>query len=177
MTYLYVGATAETDRGALAAAAERVSAQFGLPVREMELPRLDFAFDPRRNQYGSAPVLEMLSRLCPPDAARLVGFTEHDLFIPVLTFVFGHAQLGGRVALVSLARLRQEFYGLPPNREVFLDRVRKEAMHETGHTFGLVHCADSGCAMSLSTRVQQIDEKRPAFCAACLRQLPKGVNR
>jgi len=104
MTYLYVGATAETDRGALAAAAERVSAQFGLPVREMELPRLDFAFDPRRNQYGSAPVLEMLSRLCPPDAARLVGFTEHDLFIPVLTFVFGHAQLGGRVAWPGCGR-------------------------------------------------------------------------
>ena len=124
MKPLYVGATADTDREALTAAREFLSAQFGLPVRETELPGVDFAFDPRRNQYGSSAVLDMLARLCPPDAAKLVGLTERDLFIPVLTFVFGHAQLQGRVAVVSLARLRQEFYGLEPNRDIFLDRVR-----------------------------------------------------
>jgi archaemetzincin len=105
----------------------------------------------------------------------LLGITEHDLFIQVLTFVFGHAQLGGRAAVVSLARLRQEFYGLEPEHEIFRARARKEALHETGHTFGLVHCAERSCAMSLSTRVQQIDQKQAAFCPACLRQLSNGV--
>ena len=176
MSYLYVGAAAGTDREALAAAKVLLSAEFGLPQRDMELPDVEFAFDARRKQYGSIPVLEMLTRLCPADAAKLVSLTERDLFIPVLTFVFGHAQLSGRVAVVSLARLRQEFYGMEPNRAVFLDRVRKEVLHETGHTFGLVHCADRSCAMSLSTRVQQIDEKRAAFCAACARQLARGVT-
>jgi archaemetzincin len=71
--------------------------------------------------------------------------------------------------------LRQEFYGLAPNQEIFLDRARKEALHEAGHTFGLVHCGDRSCAMALSTRVQQIDQKRAAFCPACVRQLSKGV--
>lgn len=175
MNHLCVGASAETDGEACQAIEELLSAEFGLPVREMKLPRVDFAFDARRKQYGSIPVLEMLSRLCPADAAKLVGVTECDLFIPVLTFVFGHAQLGGRVAVVSLARLRQEFYGLQPNRDVFLDRARKEALHETGHTFGLVHCADRSCAMSLSTHVQQIDQKRAAFCMVCARQLSRRV--
>ncbi|HEY1218794.1 MAG TPA: hypothetical protein VGF03_07640, partial [Bryobacteraceae bacterium] len=118
MKYFYVGATPEVDREALAAIAERARAEFGAPVREIELPELDFAFDAVRGQYGSIPVLEMLVRLCPGDAFKLLGLTERDLFIPVLTFVFGHAQLGGRAAVVSLARLRQEFYGLEPNREV-----------------------------------------------------------
>lgn len=176
MKYLYVGATAETGREAFVAVKELLSEVFGLPVREIGLPAVDFAFDEKRRQYASAPVLEMLIGACPADAARLVGLTERDLFIPVLTFVFGHAQLGGRVALVSLARLRQEFYGLEPDAEVFLERARKEALHETGHTFGLVHCADRSCAMSLSTRVQQIDQKLAAFCPACLRKLSKGVN-
>ena len=176
MTYLCVGATPETDPEALAEIGQFLSAELSLPWRRMELPAVDFAYDSRRNQYGSIAVLEMVSRACPEDGLRLVGVTERDLYIPVLTFVFGHAQLGGRAAAVSLARLRQEFYGLEPNREIFLDRARKEALHEAGHTFGLVHCADRGCAMSLSTRVQQIDQKRAAFCPACARQFLQGVK-
>ena len=167
MRYLYVGATPEVDREALASVRERMAAEFGAPVRELELPAIEFAFDRGRQQYGSIPVLEMLSRVCPVDAWKLLAVTERDLFIPVLTFVYGHAQLGGRVAVISLARLRQEFYGLAPNREIFLERAHKEALHELGHTIGLVHCADRSCAMSLGTNIRQIDGKRDAFCALC----------
>jgi len=84
--------------------------------------------------------------------------------------------LGGRVAVVSLARLRQEFYGLEPNRDVFLERTYKEVLHEAGHTFGLVHCTERGCAMSLATNVRQIDLKQAAFCGSCgalLRRKPR----
>ena len=177
MKYFYVGATPEVDRQALTAIAEGARAEFGAPVREIELPELDFAFDAARGQYGSIPMLEMLVRLCPGDAFKVLGLTERDLFIPVLTFVFGHAQLGGRAAVVSLARLRQEFYGLAPNREVFLERVQQEVLHECGHLFGLIHCPDSNCAMSMATGVRQIDFKRAAFCARCAARIerkPKG---
>jgi archaemetzincin len=71
------------------------------------------------------------------------------------------------VGVVSFARLRQEFYGLAANREIFLERACKEALHETGHMFGLVHCGERKCAMSLATTVRQIDLKEDAFCAAC----------
>ena len=177
MKYLYVGATEEVDREALAAVMERVGVQFGIAVRGLELGSVEFAFDGDRGQYGSIAVLEMLLRRCPEDARKLLAVTERDLFIPVLTFVFGQAQLGGRVGVVSLARLRQEFYGLVPNREVFLERAYKEALHETGHLFGLVHCAERKCVMSLATTVRQIDGKDAAFCAPCaarLRRNPGG---
>ncbi len=176
MKFLYVGATPEVERGALEAVRDRMAAEFGLPVRELALPPIDFAWDAARRQYGSAEVLEMLMRACPGDGIKLLGVTGRDLFIPVLTFVYGHAQLGGRVAAISLARLRQEFYGLPPNREVLLERARKEALHETGHVFGLVHCADRQCAMSLSTNVGQIDRKRDAFCAGCAARLGRRAQ-
>jgi archaemetzincin len=180
MRFLYVGATPEVEREAFEAVRDRMAAEFGLPARELALPSIGFAFDAARRQYGSAAVLEMLMRICPEDAVKLLAVTGHDLFIPVLTFVYGHAQLGGRVAAISLARLRQEFYGLPPNREVFLERALKEALHETGHTFGLVHCADRLCAMALSTNIGQIDRKRDAFCPACAarlapRRAPQGT--
>lgn len=177
MKYFYVGVTPEVDRETLTAIREGALSEFGAPVREIELPELDFAFDAARGQYGSIPVLEMLVRLCPGDALKLLGLTERDLFIPVLTFVFGHAQLGGRAGVVSLARLRQEFYGLEANREVFLERAQKEVLHECGHLFGLVHCPDGNCAMSLATGVRQIDFKRAAFCARCAARIerkPKG---
>jgi len=171
MKYFYVGATADlrtdTDREALTALRGRVGEEFGLPVRAIELPAIDFTFDAARGQYASSAALDLLVRETPPDAAKLLAVTTRDLFIPVLTFVFGQAQLNGRVGIVSLARLRQEFYTLPPDGAVFLDRAVKEALHESGHLFGLIHCADRGCAMSLSTGVRQIDIKQPAFCGPC----------
>jgi archaemetzincin len=171
MRYLYVGATPEVDREALTAVRAQMATAFDAPVRGLELPAIEFAFDAGRRQFGSIPVLEMLGRVCPADALKLLAVTERDLFIPVLTFVYGHAQLGGRVAVISLARLRQEFYGLPPNREIFLERAHKEALHEAGHTFGLVHCADRNCAMALGTNIRQVDGKRAAFCASCAAEL------
>ena len=167
MRFLYVAAAGEVDREDLTAVSARLEREFGGPVREMELGSVEFAFDARRNQYGSIPLLAMLQERCPEDASKLLAVTERDLFIPVLTFVFGQAQLGGRVGVVSFARLRQEFYGLVPSREVFLERAYKEALHETGHLFGLVHCPERRCAMSLATTVRQIDLKDDAFCAPC----------
>ncbi len=167
MKYLYLAAPPGTDMDAFGTLMARVRSQFATPVVPMEMPGLDFTYDAGRRQYASFPVLQLLMRICPPDALKLVAITECDLFIPVLTFVFGHAQLGGTVAVVSLARLRQEFYGLPPHREIFLERAFKEVLHETGHTFGLVHCTDRDCAMSLATNVRQIDLKRAAYCGPC----------
>jgi archaemetzincin len=176
MKYLYVGAAAGESGAnpeALAAVGDRMAREFGAPVREIVLPAVDFAWDARRQQYGSIPVMEMLVRECPPDAWKLLAVTERDLFIPVLTFVYGQAQLAGRVAVISLARLRQEFYGLPADREIFVQRAVKEALHESGHMFGLVHCTDGRCAMSLATNIRQIDSKHAEFCAACAARLDR----
>ena len=174
MNYMYVGATPEVDRQALAVIRHQALPRFGAPVKQLQLDDIAFAYDAARNQYGSIPVLEMLARRTPPDAHKLLAVTERDLFIPVLTFVFGHALLGGAVGVVSLARLRQEFYGLTPDRDVFWARAVKEALHETGHLFGLVHCTDRSCAMSLATNVRQIDGKQADFCPRCGARLPKS---
>lgn len=179
MTYFYVGATPEVERPPFEAVRDRMAVEFGAPIKELGLPGVEFAFDAGRQQYRSMDVLEMLARHCPANAWKLLALTERDLFVPVLTFVFGQAQLGGRLAVVSLARLRQEFYGLAPNPEVLLERAAKEALHEAGHTFGLVHCVDRSCAMSLATNIRQIDGKQAAWCSACAAQLRRaqGVNR
>ena len=65
---------------------------------------------------------------------RLLGITQLDLYIPILTFVFGEAQLGGASAVVSYHRLQQEFYGLPQDRDLLANRLLIESVHELGHT-------------------------------------------
>ena len=119
MKYLYVAASPEVNSEDQRMVSDCLAREFHLPVRESRIQAVDFAYDAGRRQYSSIAVLEMLARECPPDAAKLLAVTGRDLFVPVLTFVFGQAQLGGRVGVVSLARLRQEFYGLTENREVF----------------------------------------------------------
>lgn len=125
-----------------------------------------FAFDSARNQYHATAILQRLAPLAPADA-RLLGVTALDLFVPVLTFVFGEAQLEGRCALVSLHRLREEFYGLPPGNDILHQRLAKEAVHELGHTFGLRHCRDWRCVMASAHGVERLDVKSADFCPVC----------
>lgn len=141
---------------------------FGFEVKRMPAqPEPVYAYDNQTHQYSSTALLKNLLNNIPDDAVRVLGVTTCDLFIPMLSFVFGHAQVNGTAAVISLARLHQSFYHLPENREVFLHRVMKEAVHELGHTFGLIHCSDQRCAMSLSNAIQQVDRKSGELCANC----------
>jgi archaemetzincin len=129
------------------------------------------AYDLRRGQYHSVEIMKAVARSAPATAGRILGVTEVDLAIPTLTFVFGQAQVDGPVAVLSLARLRQEFYRLPADKEVLRERVVKEVLHELGHTFGLTHCPDGKCAMSLATHIGLVDSKEERYCARCGMQL------
>lgn len=141
---------------------------FGLESQRLApLGEPEFAWEPARQQYSVIAIMRELLRFCPPQAVRLLALTEKDLFIPMLSFVFGQAQLNGTLAIVSLARLRQEFYQLPANPSLLLARACKETVHEMGHTFGLTHCLERKCPMSLSTTIQQVDGKGENFCANC----------
>jgi len=127
----------------------------------------EFAFHPERMQYHSTEFLERLRAEVGTDCWRLLGVSQLDLFMPILTFVFGEAQINDKCAVVSVHRLRQEFYGLPPDKVRVQDRLLKEAVHELGHTLGLMHCRDYGCAMAASHSVEWIDIKGREFCAEC----------
>lgn len=153
---------------ALSAMEGALSAAFALPV--VRLAPIDEpvgAFSQARGQWSAPAFLERLLAHAPATPGRLLGVTERDLFVPVLSFVFGQAQLGGRVAVVSLARLRPEFHGLSGPPSVLTRRAATEAVHEVGHSLGLVHCRDRGCPMALSIDLAELDAKGTVPCAAC----------
>ena len=127
----------------------------------------EFARDPARGQYHSTQILRRLRESSGDEGKRILGVADVDLYIPILTFVFGEAQLDCCAALMSTFRLRQEFYGLPADENLLLERAVKEALHELGHTFGLRHCPDFGCVMHSSNIVEEVDIKGGDFCSVC----------
>ena len=132
---------------------------------------LSLVYDPARNQYNSTGLLLELINDTPPETLKILGVTELDLFIPIFTFLFGEAQLNGIAALVSTRRLRNQFYGIPEDKELLKNRLLKEGIHELGHTFGLIHCFALTCVMKSSTYVEEIDQKSLTFCKVCEQEI------
>ena len=149
--------------------AESIEEQFGLPVTiTPNLAPPLYALDPVRQQYNSNMILKRLLDECSPDAIKILGITDVDLFNPIFSFVFGEAQFKGKCAVVSSYRLRgNPEHVLPPGCPPLLNRLEKEAIHELGHTFGLRHCSDPDCVMKYSVGLACADRKFSFFCPAC----------
>lgn len=162
----WIGET-PADEALLERVAVQVASEFRMRAEVHRSPaRPTGTYDARRQQHSSRETLRWLVERKPADTRRVVGVTDVDLFMPVLTFVFGEAQLGGVAAVVSTARLVDRFSGA---RSVA--RAVKECVHELGHTFGLTHCAVAGCVMGRSTNVEAVDRKQAHFCEDCRARL------
>lgn len=158
----------EVAEGMLATLRVDLAHALGVPC-EVLATRLDpaFALHAERRQFSSSEILARMQTLASVDGGRLLGVTALDLYIPILTFVFGEAQVGGACAVVSYHRLQQEFYGLPADAALLRERLLKEAVHELGHTLRLAHCSDYRCVMAPSHAVEWIDVKQATFCDPC----------
>jgi len=142
--------------------------QIRCALLESVLPVPEGTYHETRHQFNSTQMLaKMADYTKKADVDLVLGVTEVDLYSGGLNFVFGEAQYSGKVALISLFRLRPEFYGQPANIKLFLERAVKEAVHEVGHTLGLGHCGNSSCVMFFSNSIFDTDIKREKFCEKC----------
>jgi archaemetzincin len=127
------------------------------------------ALVPERGQLEGAAVLTALPVPKPGEDEAVLGVIDEDLFVADANFIFGLAY--GNRAIISLTRLRQEFYGLSSNPDLLRERVLKEAVHELGHVFGLPHCPDRRCTMHFSNSIIDTDLKGSWYCERCRKTL------
>jgi archaemetzincin len=126
-----------------------------------------YAYNDSRHQYNSKILLKRLIAKCPEDTLKFIGLTAVDLYVPILKFVFGLAQIKGKCAVVSIHRLLPQFYQQPEDTNLLMERVEKTVLHELGHSFGITHCRDRHCVMYSSTRIDDTDFKHARFCSTC----------
>jgi archaemetzincin len=153
---------------------EKLNQTFGCPVEVIpEAIKLEQFYDSKREQHLGSKLLARLKKSGVAKDEKVLGIVDIDLYAPGLNFIFGQADIISGVAIISLCRLRQEFYGSPSDEALFLDRTIKEAVHELGHTFGLEHCKNARCVMHFSNSLPDTDWKQAAFCSQCRPKLLK----
>ena len=133
-------------------------------------PVPETAYDESRGQYRAEDLIEVVGRV--GSGEKNSGITPQDLYYRRRNYVFGLAYLNGKGSVISTYRLQTSFDGgisTKPAADVFADRVRKEAVHEVGHTLGLEHCDNSKCVMSFSPTVREVDVKEENLCGSCSR--------
>lgn len=128
---------------------------------------IEESYSPQRRQFYSTKILNTFKKSNPlPQCYELI-ITEMDLFVPVLTYIFGEAEFNGKFSIVSTCRLHEEFYSSNGNSDLVLERSYKEIIHELGHNFGLKHCKDWSCVMHSSSGIEDVDLKKSLFCSNC----------
>lgn len=125
-------------------------------------------FDRSRKQWKSDKILMwLLDKSKPGRGNKLLAICNFDAYSSGLNFVFGQANIDGRISAIYLSRLRQEFYGLKADKSLFYQRIVKEAVHELGHAFSLKHCNNHMCVMHFSNSLPNTDIKQNSFCDIC----------
>lgn len=127
----------------------------------------EYAYDDRRMQYNAAAIIAALDRQPFDGYEKVIAVVSVDLFVPILTYVFGEAKLGGNRALVSLFRMLKTDDGHPCPASLVYERTAKAALHELGHLYNLLHCENSHCLMHFSGKLDQLDRVPPYFCRYC----------
>ncbi|MFC2080113.1 archaemetzincin family Zn-dependent metalloprotease [Bacteroidota bacterium] len=152
----------------------RVEQEYDLTVKiEERHISLDPYFDPMRRQYDANKLMSDIDQQLSSENVKQLGLFRVDLFIPILTYIFGQAALKGKTGIASLYRLRNEHYGMKPDDQLLQNRFGKVIIHELGHMFGLMHCHVPTCVMRSSTYVEDIDQKSHNLCVKCRTDLEK----
>ncbi len=134
------------------------------------------AFQHHRAQYDAGLVLNYLARFSFPHHSRILAITDVDLCTPILTFVYGQAELGLRLAIISDFRLKYMQDGGMAAEGTYFERLAKVALHEIAHTFSLYHCETPKCLMRSIHDLGHLDELDVFFCERCLFALRQSLS-
>jgi len=135
-----------------------------------------YALDRQRLQYNVGHILQRLESRLFTSVDKVIGILDVDLFVPVFTHVFGEARQGGRVALISIFRLRENSMDTISDSAIALERAAKVALHELCHLYDLTHCESRQCLMHFSGSLSDLDQGSFNLCRYCRRFFEDAVS-
>ncbi len=155
-----------------------LQAILGIPVESIGTVSIPAdAFQEHRHQFDAGIILQHLLPLASPQYSRVLALTTVDLCNPILTYVYGEAAIGGKAAIVSSFRLRNNEDGTKPPLDRYYERLAKVALHEVAHTLSLYHCETRECLMRFSAKIAHLDELNPCFCRHCEFTLQQNLRQ
>ena len=168
---IYVIPLDENSRALAEWLGQTLSKKMGFRLQSGIVSRLpEETHNPRTNQYYPVPILSKLEMLKGSEDEIILAMTEEDLYLPNRSFVFGQSNSAGRTAIVSLHRMKPEYYGLPEDIDLIKERLFSVALHQIGHVLGLKNCVNE-CVMRAASSVNDVDKRPSGFCPDCLLNL------
>ena len=154
-----------------------IAAVTGLPVGVVENPVRIMGFVNARKQIDAQVQLDHMAAYKHQHSISdpILLVVSQDLFNCGHSALFGLARESTGVAVISTARLSNEYYGLDANDDDLIDRLVKEGAHEVGHLLGLAHCKNNECIMFCPDTLDELNGKKKFFCKACRQQIEQRL--
>ena len=146
-----------------------ISRVLDIPGRVCENPLILEGYVGSRRQTDASVLLDTIDIFRQRQGIRnpILVITGNDIFSGTSNSLFGLARPSAGAAVVSTARLSNEFYGREGNEDDLIDRTVKEGAHEIGHLFGMEHCIIAECIMHNPLTLDDLDRKKRWFCPGC----------
>lgn len=153
--------------------ARTISATFGMPATVAENRVRMMGYVDARKQIDAQVLLDSIQAYKHLHGIRepVLLVVQQDLFKNGHSFVFGLARTSAGTAVISIARLANEYYGRRESDDDLVDRIAKEGAHEVGHLLGLAHCTNPECIMFRPDTLDELDRKKKMLCPTCKEQL------
>jgi archaemetzincin len=147
----------------------QISSILGMPATVSENHVRMMGYVDSRKQIDAQVLLDSIQAYKHRHAIKdpILLVVHQDLFKNGNSFVFGLARQSVGAAVVSTARLSNEYYGRGGNDDDLIDRITKEGTHEMGHLLGLDHCHDQECIMFKPDTLDELDRKKKVLSKIC----------